>query len=121
MRIVPLPWVALATAALLPAQKGYVPQPSPAQPQLSVPSVPAAQPAGDPMGSGEVRELSAAEKEAQKFRRLQVRGQHLTRAVDTVVKALTWHDKLADAARVAKETGKPILWIQALGTLQGYT
>ena len=110
MHLVPLPLVAFAIAALLPAQ-----------PQLLVPLDPPPMPAAVPMAAAVIRELSAAEAAAEAFRKIQVRGSDLTKAVHAVTKTLTWHDKLGDAARAARESGKPILWIQALGTLQGYT
>jgi hypothetical protein len=110
MRFVPMTAVALAIAAVLPAQ-----------PQLLVPLEPPAPPAACPLPQAAAREPSPAERAARQFRQLQVRGSQLTRAVTTVTRSLAWHDKLDAAARVAAAEGKPILWIQALGTLQGYT
>ena len=110
MQMVPLPLVALAIAALLPAQ-----------PQLLIPLDPPPMPAEVPMAAAVARPLTAAEAAAEAFRKMQVRGTALSKAVNTVTKTLTWHDKLGDAARAARESGRPILWIQALGTLQGYT
>ncbi|MBL8727625.1 MAG: hypothetical protein JNM25_04280 [Planctomycetes bacterium] len=49
----------------------------------------------------------------------QLAGKELARAIATVT-ALRWYDDL-DAARVeSAATGKPILWLQALGELDGF-
>jgi hypothetical protein len=34
--------------------------------------------------------------------------------------ALKWHTSLAEAAKAAGKSGKPILWLQILGQLQGF-
>ncbi len=49
----------------------------------------------------------------------QVAGKALARAVATVT-ALPWLDDLAAARLVAAATGKPVLWLQALGELDGF-
>jgi hypothetical protein len=33
---------------------------------------------------------------------------------------LQWHEKLSDAKAESAATGKPILWVQALGELDGF-
>ena len=58
---------------------------------------------------------------ATAFQQLRVPGVQTRQAVDKLVKELTWHKDLRTAAKAASETGKPILWIQALGDLKGYT
>ena len=36
------------------------------------------------------------------------------------VKSLKWHESLGDAKAIAAATGKPILWLQALGDIDGF-
>lgn len=45
-------------------------------------------------------------------------GKDLKRAVKQVA-ALHWHDDLTEARAESAATGKPILWLQALGDLEG--
>jgi hypothetical protein len=49
---------------------------------------------------------------------VKVAGKDLKRAVKQVA-ALRWHDDLTDARAESAATGKPILWLQALGDLEG--
>ncbi len=58
-------------------------------------------------------------REARAFRKLEVTGEDL-QAAQAKVSALRWHDSLAAAQAEARETGKPILWIQTLGERQGF-
>jgi hypothetical protein len=58
--------------------------------------------------------------EAQAFRHLQVPGSKVSRAVRKVRK-LKWFSSLAAASQRARLENKPIVWIQALGTLKGQT
>lgn len=48
-----------------------------------------------------------------------VRGKDLSKAVKMVGK-LAWHDRLDEACEEAREQGKPVLWIQGLGDLEGF-
>lgn len=57
----------------------------------------------------------------QEFRELRVEGATVHGAVRDVVRTLRWHSRLRDAQRVAEASDKPILWIEALGDLKGYT
>jgi hypothetical protein len=57
--------------------------------------------------------------QARKYRRLQTPGNEVRPAVEKLAQELDWHDSLQSAQRVAKRTGKPIVWIQALGDLTG--
>lgn len=59
------------------------------------------------------------EREARGFRRLQVEGDEVRPATEKLAKELTWHDSLQSAQRVARRTGKPIVWVHALGELTG--
>lgn len=75
-----------------------VPSPSPAEPMPAIAAV-AAPPPPETHG-------------------IKLAGKDLKRAVKQVA-ALRWHDKLADARAESAATGKPILWVQALGELKG--
>lgn len=48
-----------------------------------------------------------------------VHGKDLAKAVKQV-KKLTWHDRLDEACTEALQEGKPVLWIQGLGELDGF-
>lgn len=49
---------------------------------------------------------------------VKVAGKDLKRAVKQIA-ALRWHDDLTAARTESAATGKPILWVQALGDLEG--
>ena len=58
-------------------------------------------------------------RKARGFRRLKVDGAEVRPAMEKLATELDWHDSLQSAQRVAKRTGKPIVWIHALGDLTG--
>jgi hypothetical protein len=64
-------------------------------------------------------EVEAAEAEALAFRQQRVAGRELKVATRRV-NALAWCDDLAVAKAQAAASGKPILWIQGLGDLDGF-
>lgn len=66
------------------------------------------------------REKARALAAARKFRSTKVPGRKVAPAVRKLLK-LRWHRSLRDAASQAGKKRKPILWIQALGDLRGYT
>ena len=57
---------------------------------------------------------------ARAFRQTRVQGKDLARSVDKVVKGLRWFESLNGARSVSAQRGRPILWIQGLGDLDGY-
>ncbi len=71
----------------------------------------------------EARNKKMAERQvfnqARSYRRLRVPGDQVRPAVERLAQELDWHDSLESAQRVAKNTGKPIVWIHALGNLTG--
>ena len=71
--------------------------------------------------AGQIPRSSVADASAAAFRNLKVSGRDLHSAVGKVVKGLDWKSSLLSARREAVKTGKPIVWIQALGDLRGYT
>ena len=54
-------------------------------------------------------------------RKTRLEGRDVRRAVTRLVRDLDWHDDLDAALEDAAAAGKPVLWIQALGELDGYT
>ena len=58
-------------------------------------------------------------RDARKYRQLRMPGDQVRVAATRLATELTWHDDLSAAQRVAKRNGKPILWIQTLGDLEG--
>ncbi len=46
-------------------------------------------------------------------------GKELSKAVKKVAK-LQWHEKQADAFTASAASGKPVLWLQSLGDLDGF-
>lgn len=88
------------------ANRGPMP-PAPISPTLDSVSA-------DPM------ERARAMKAAKEFRKLKVPGKEVAPAVRKLLK-LRWHKSLRAAAYKARAEDKPILWIQALGDLRGYT
>lgn len=92
----PVLFVVGCLASALGAQSG--PSPDPADPMLAI----TAQPVEPPPETHGIK----------------LAGKELKRAVKQVA-ALRWHDDLADARAEAAATGKPILWLQALGDLEG--
>ncbi len=65
-------------------------------------------------------EEQAAKREARGFQWVEVDGKKLQPRVQRLIKDLHWHTKLAAAKAEAKRTGKPILWIHALGAIDGF-
>jgi hypothetical protein len=62
--------------------------------------------------------LSAA---ARAFQDSQVRGTEVRAAVKRTLGTLQWHRDLDSAARAARELERPIVWVQALGEIRGFT
>lgn len=58
---------------------------------------------------------------AAAFQRQQIKGKELAKRIDKVIKSLHWHEQLVDALAAAAADGKPVLWIQALGDVDGFT
>ena len=70
--------------------------------------------------SADPAEKARALKAAREFRAMKLPGKEVAPAVRRLLK-LRWHKKLRDSAYQAKVNNRPILWIQALGDLRGYT
>ncbi len=58
-------------------------------------------------------------QDARVFRGMQVPGEVVRHNVDRLL-TLAWQNDLAKAKKRAQAEGKPILWIQALGDLDGF-
>lgn len=59
-------------------------------------------------------------RDARKFRQLEVSGDTVEANVKKVVDRLRWHGSLSSALQAARQKNKPLLWIQALGDLDGF-
>jgi hypothetical protein len=94
-----------------------------AQPWLMVPLDSPEQIAmsGPVMAAAARSEPTPAEVEARAFRGPRLEGGALQRAIRKVTKALDWHDDFDEALAAGREQGRPVVWIQALGDLQGFT
>ncbi len=68
--------------------------------------------------SGESKDAHSA---ARAFQNLVLDGKQVASGVKKLRKELKWHTNLGTAAAQARKENKPILWIQALGKLSGYT
>ncbi len=64
---------------------------------------------------------AARAAEVRHFLGSRFKGRDVRKAIDRVVRKLHWHTKLSRAVRAAQAARKPIVWIQALGDLRGYT
>jgi hypothetical protein len=62
-----------------------------------------------------------AEKKAKEFFDLRIAGDELRKRIEAVLKGLPWQENLLDASAKAAATGKPILWVEALGEVDGLT
>lgn len=69
---------------------------------------------------GRAAPLTKAERAARDFRNTRVTGPDLSRRVSHVRRSLAWHKSLEAAQKAARAQSKPIVWIQTLGTLEGY-
>ena len=65
-------------------------------------------------------DTAAAILAAREFRKSRVVGRELSTSIDNVLKSMRWHETLRGARVSSASRGKPILWIQALGDLDGY-
>ena len=53
------------------------------------------------------------------FRKLKLKPNEVEQSVAKVT-SLRWHGSLNSALTAGKSSGKPVLWIQALGDLDGF-
>lgn len=65
--------------------------------------------------------MASVRPAALEFQKLTVPGKEVSAGVRKLRKQLKWHKTLRAASREARGSDKPILWIQALGKLSGYT
>lgn len=59
-------------------------------------------------------------RDARSFRRLKVSGEQVEKNVRKLTKELKWHKSLGSALAAGRREGKPVVWIQALGDLNGF-
>lgn len=73
-----------------------------------------------PLSSSEIPVSKQATADAKAFRAQVVSEKEVYRNVRKLTTELKWHSRLKTATKEANKNGKPILWIQALGELNGY-
>jgi hypothetical protein len=102
--------------------QALVPLDKPAAAAVANGSRPPARPASPTLDtvSASPEEKARALADAKEFRSLKVPARKVAPAVRKVLR-LRWHKSLRGAAHKARAEHKPILWIQALGDLRGYT
>ena len=61
-----------------------------------------------------------ARRDAREFQQLQVPGETVALNVRKLRRELHWHSTLSGALRAGQNQGKPVVWIQALGDLDGF-
>lgn len=124
-----------APAGAKPKAKGkakgrFVPPAAPPPPAGALPGKPAPAlpaPARPGEGAGDAAEAAAAAAEAAAkaaaagFLRTRIEGRELQKRIDRMLKELDWHEDLESTAVAACATGKPILWVQMLGDVDGFT
>ncbi len=77
-------------------------------------------PGQQPLGAEDIPMSAAAAEAAQRFRELKVSKLVVKKRVRKLTKELVWHTKLDRALAASKRSGKPLVWIHALGKLTGY-
>ena len=92
-----------------------------AQPQLLIPLQSPPSKRAAPMAlTAPQGEQTEAQKQARAYRGLRLSGRRLSKAVKGVIRELDWQDDLGTAQQAAQRDEKLILWIQALGDLDGF-
>lgn len=76
--------------------------------------------AQQPLRAEDIPISAEATAKAQEFQQLKVGKRLVNERFRKLKKELTWHKKLEDALGAAKKSGKPVVWIHALGKLTGY-
>ena len=61
-----------------------------------------------------------AKRAARSFRHLKVPGEQVAQNVKKLVSELHWYKSLRAARTAGKTSDKPIVWIQALGNIDGF-
>lgn len=77
--------------------------------------------AQEPLACADVPQDSAALAAAEQFSGLHLRGKALRKDLVMVTRGLRWHKLLPAATKQARAEDKPIVWIQALGDIKGFT
>lgn len=96
-------------------------QPGMQKEQPKPPAMPATgstDPSGCPGAPAPAPDPAAAAAKA--FREVRIAGDELETAVQRVVKGLDWRSNQLDARATAAATDRPVLWVYALGDLEGF-
>jgi len=76
--------------------------------------------AQQPLRAEDIPISAEATAQAKEFQKLKVDRRLVNKRYRKLTKELTWHKKLDDALGAARQSGKPVVWIHALGKLTGY-
>lgn len=70
--------------------------------------------------SNDIASAKIAKMSPRKFKRLTVPGDVVETNVERLTTRMRWHKRLGAALAEGKAKGKPVVWIQALGDLEGF-
>lgn len=101
-------------------KKRFVPPAGPV-PGAVKPAAPAGPDAAELAAAEAEAALAAAKEAADAFNRTKIEGKELKTRVDRVLKQLHWNETLEAAAVEACASDKPIVWVQMLGDVDGFT
>ena len=73
------------------------------------------------LSASDVPSDATARAQAEEFRKLTVPKRQVRANVRKLTRELTWHRSLQAATSSARKLDRPVLWIQALGNVKGYT
>jgi hypothetical protein len=67
-----------------------------------------------------VRKTGNDNRDARSFRKLQVTGDDVAKNVHKLRTELKWYKTMSGALKAGRSKGRPIVWIHALGDLDGF-
>jgi hypothetical protein len=73
-----------------------------------------------PNGQTQTPGLDVSKMSSRSFRRLEVPGAQVEKNVKRLTKEMTWYSTLSGALAAGRAKNKPVLWIHALGDLDGF-
>jgi hypothetical protein len=86
----------------------------------SRPSRPASRPTAQKPKAQDTKIPKKVAMEARQFRQLQVPGDAVARNIEKLTSELQWYSTLGGALQAGKNKDLPVLWIHALGDIDGF-
>ena len=74
----------------------------------------------DQQANSWIKKTGNAGRDARTFRKLQVPGPAVAKNVKKLRTELNWYSTLNGALSAGRSKGKPVLWVHALGDLDGF-